>query len=129
MARLGRKPQGYQLIDRLDGDSRYKARLKGFLDTLTGQSTVNQACEKLGMGPSRFFDLRNRWLQAALDLLAPKQAGRPRKVADAEPRVLELERQLRDVEQRLKSAELRADLAEAGVARPARERRKKGAPR
>jgi transposase-like protein len=129
MARVGRKPQGWKLIDRLSAEESCKARLKAFLETMAGQGTVAEACRKLGIEQSRFFALRNHWLQEAVDLLAPKPAGRPRKAGPDEPQVEELKQEVHDLKQRLLAAELRAKLAEAGVSRPSQKRQKKGAPR
>ena len=79
----------------------------------------------LGVGPSRFFKLRGDWLQEAVGLLAPKPIGRPREIRD-EPPAAELKQQVHDLKQQLLAAELRAKLAEGGVLRPRRPRRKKG---
>lgn len=127
MSRAGRKPQGWKLIDDLVGDAQSKARVKVFLQTLTGECTVDDACDMLGIGPSRFFKLRNDWLQEAVDLLGPKPLGRPPKTPD-EPPAAELKRQVHELKQQLLGAELRAKLAEAGALRPLRPR-KKGSPR
>ena len=129
MTRVGRKPQGWKLIDHLSADEDSKARLKAFLRTMSGQCTVAEVCAELGIEQSRFFALRNKWLEEAAGLLAAKPAGRPRKAEPDEPQVEELKQELRDLEQRLVAAELRARLAEAGVSRPSQQRRKKGAPR
>jgi hypothetical protein len=129
MARVGRKPQGWKLIDRLSADEPCKARLKAFLETMTGQCTVKAACQRLGIEQSRFFALRNDWLQEAVGLLEPKPTGRPRKVTDDGPQVAELTQRVRDLEQRTMAAELRAKLAQAGAAKATPKRRKKGARR
>jgi hypothetical protein len=129
MIRVGRKPQGWKLIDHLSADEDSKARLKAFLRTMSGQCTVAEACAELGIEQSRFFALRNQWLEGSAGLLAPKPAGRPRQAAADEPQVEQLKQEVRDLKQRLLAAELRARLAEAGVSRPSHERRKKGAPR
>jgi hypothetical protein len=129
MARVGRKPQGWKLIDHLSGDENSKARLKAFLETMTGQCTVAEACQRLGIEQSRFFALRNDWLQEALGLLAPKPAGRPRKAPLEEPQVAELKQRMHKLEQQLLGAELRARLAEAKTVKPARHERKKGSRR
>ena len=129
MSRVGRKPQGWKLIDRLSGDEDSKARLKAFLKTMTGQCTVTEACEQLGIEQSRFFALRNQWLEEALGLLEPKPAGRPRKAPLDEPQVVQLKQQVQKLEQRLLGAELRARLAEANTARPARQEQKKARPK
>jgi transposase-like protein len=125
VSRAGRKPQGWKLIDGLAGDRQCKARLKAFLQTLTGESTVDEVCAELGIGPSRFFVLRNAWLQEAVDLLGPKPVGRPRETSN-EPPATELKQQLQELKQQLLGAELRAKLAEAGVLRPLKPKRKKG---
>lgn len=123
MARVGRKPQGWKLIERLSADESSKARLKAFLQTMTGQCTVDEACEELGIEKSRFFVLRNTWLEQAAHLLDPKSAGRPRKTADETQTESPEVRQLK---QQLMAAELRARLAEAKTVKPARHERKKG---
>ena len=130
MARAGRKPQGWKRIDRLSADEQCKARRKAFLETLSGQCRVEDACRKLGIEKSRFFVLRNDWLQDAVNLLAPKPTGRPRTATRDEPQVAELKQQVEQLQQQLRRAELRAQLAAAGVSRPSpKQRRKKGARR
>ena len=123
MARVGRKPQGWKLIERLSADESSKARLKAFLQTMTGECTVDEACQELGIEKSRFFILRNTWLEQAAHLLDPKSAGRPRKTADETETPSPEVRQLK---QQLMAAELRARLAEAKTVKPARSERKKG---
>lgn len=123
MARVGRKPQGWKLIERLSADESSKARLKAFLRTMTGECTVDEACQELGIEKSRFFVLRNAWLEQAAHLLDPKSAGRPRKTADeTETKSPEV----RQLKQQLMAAELRARLAEARATTSARQKRKKG---
>ena len=129
MARVGRKPQGWKLIDRLSGDEDCKARLKAFLETMTGQCTVAEACCELGIEQSRFFALRNQWLEQALGLLEPKPAGRPRKTSSDEPQVAELKQRVQQLQQRLLGAELRAQLAQDQAAQSPHQERKKGARR
>jgi transposase-like protein len=129
LARVGRKPQGWNLIDRLSGEKSCKDRLKAFLQTLSGQSKIEEACRDLGLGPSRFFHLRNCWLQEAADLLAPKPTGRPPKKTHPDPQVTQLQAEVRQLKQRLLAAELRAQLAEAGALRAKPAPQKKGIPR
>jgi len=128
MARVGRKPQGWKLIDHLSGNEDCKARLKAFLQTMTGQCTVPEVCQELGIRQSRFFILRSDWLQEALGLLEPKRVGRPRKAIHEEPQVTHLKQRVHQLEQQLMAAELRARLAE-GKAMKSTPQRKKGARR
>ena len=121
MARVGRKPQGWKLIERLSADESSKARLKAFLQTMTGECTVEEACLELGIEKSRFFVLRNAWLEQAAHLLDPKPAGRPRKTADER----ETESpEVRQLKQQLMAAELRARLAEAKALKSTPQRKK-----
>jgi hypothetical protein len=56
-----------------------KQRLSVFLETIAGQLKVPEACQQLGIGPSRFHELRNQTLQATLEALEPRPPGRPAK--------------------------------------------------
>lgn len=76
-ARTGRKPTGPQIVERLEGSPSAKQRLKAILETIAGQLTVPEACARLGIGQSRFHDLRNQTLQVTLNTLEPRRLGRP----------------------------------------------------
>ena len=78
-ARTGRKPSGPQIVERLEGSPSAKQRLEVILETIAGQLTIPEACARLGIGPSRFHDLRNQTLQATLSTLEPRRPGRPLK--------------------------------------------------
>lgn len=113
MTRLGRKPQGAQLVDLLQGSEHAKSRLKTFLETLSGEVSVAEACHRLGISPSRFFDQRNAWLHDSLGLLEPRAVGRPRQ---DEPTIsLEEAQSLRgrvqELEARSAAVEAQAELA------------------
>ena len=84
-ARTGRKPAGPQIVERLEGSPSAKQRLETILETIAGQLTVPEACARLGIGQSRFHDLRNQTLQATLNALEPRQTGRPPKRTSPEP--------------------------------------------
>jgi hypothetical protein len=82
--RTGRKPTGPQIVDRLEGSPSAKQRLEVILETIAGQLTIPEACARLGIGESRFHDLRNRTLQATLKTLEPRRRGRPPKPTSPE---------------------------------------------
>ena len=126
MSRVGRKPQGWKLIERLSGNEDCKARLKGFLQTMTGQCTVPEVCQELGIEQSRFFALRNDWLREALGLLEPKPVGRPRKAEPEESQVAQLKQQVHQLQQQLMAAELRVQLAQGKATKSTPQERKKG---
>jgi hypothetical protein len=58
--------------------------LEVILETISGQLTVAQACQQLGVGESRFHQLRNQTLQATLETLEPRPLGRPAKPTSSE---------------------------------------------
>ena len=78
-ARTGRKPNGPQIVERLEGSPSAKQRLEVILETITGQLTIPEACARLGICQSRFHDLRSQTLQATLNTLEPRRPGRPAK--------------------------------------------------
>jgi hypothetical protein len=77
MARRGRKPTGGLLVERLEGSEHAKSRLKVIVETLSGQTTIPDACALLGIQESMFHKMRAQVLQAALSRLEPRPLGRP----------------------------------------------------
>jgi len=65
------------LVERLDGSERAKTRLRVILETLSGQRTIPDACEELGIQETMFHRVRSEVLQTALDRLEPRPLGRP----------------------------------------------------
>jgi len=75
----GRPPMGPRLVDRLDGSQEAKMKLEVILKNLTMEISIQEACAKLGIGETRFYELREEALSAALSSLEPGTPGRPRK--------------------------------------------------
>lgn len=114
MTRRGRKPKGPELVTRLEGSDTARERLRRIVETLTGQASVVEVCAELGIGESRFHQLRSDALQAALGRLEPRAAGRPATpVSPTDARVAELESQLRELKWELQAAQIRLELAQA----------------
>jgi hypothetical protein len=114
MTRRGRKPTGTNLLEHLEGSERAKARLKAILETLSGQRSIPEVCEELGIRESMFHRVRGEVLQTALDRLEPRPLGRP---AHEPPqpqdlRLAELEEENLRLHLELKAAEVRRELAE-----------------
>jgi transposase-like protein len=109
----GRPPDGPKHANHLDGDDESKRRLRVVLETLSGERSVESACEELGVSASRFHELRREALQAALDGLAPGASGRPkRKDLEVDPKRLEaLERENDELKFELQAALVRTELA------------------
>jgi len=81
---------GPRIVERMDGSREAKERMRVILETVSGEKSVDEACEVLGIGKTAFHELRNRALQAALGDLEPKPVGRPAR--EVPPEQAELER-------------------------------------
>jgi len=103
---------GPALVQNLDGSERAKRRLEVILATITGQMTIEQACDRLAIGQSRFYKLRTEVLEASLKHLEPRAMGRPAHVQTAEEaRCEELQEQVERLEAELKISEVREEIA------------------
>jgi hypothetical protein len=113
MARRGRKPTGANLVEHLDGSERAKARLKAILQTLSGERSIPEVCEALGIQESMFHRVRSEVLQTALSRLEPRPLGRPsQQLPPHDLRAAELEEENLRLQIELKAAEVRRELAE-----------------
>lgn len=111
-ARTGRKPTGPQIVERLEGSPSAKQRLEVILETIAGQLTVPEACARLGIGESRFHDLRNQTLQVTLNTLEPRRRGRPPKPTSPEKGEIDaLKAELDRVHRELAVADVQVSLA------------------
>jgi len=87
--------------------------LQRIVETLAGQASVADVCAELGIGESRFHQLRSDALQAALDNLEPRPAGRPPQGASpVDARIAELERELRELKWELQACQIRLEPAD-----------------
>jgi hypothetical protein len=110
--RTGRKPSGPQIAKRLEGSPSARQRLKVILESITGQLTIPEACEQLGIGESRFHDLRNQTLQATLESLEPRRLGRPPKPTSPEQAEIDaLKEELRRIHFELEVMKMQFNLA------------------
>jgi transposase len=100
-------------VDRLRGTREAKRRLRVVLETVTGELSVREACERLDLSEARFHQIRQQALEGALEGLRPAAPGRPRKPeASAAPsRVEELEREVQDLRIDLQAARVRTEIA------------------
>ena len=112
MARRGRPPMGTELIPALEGSPQAKLRLTLILQTLSGQTTVEDAAAQLGISRSRFFALRDELLQESVANLEPKPTGRP---PNEDPqhaaKIEQLQQEIQELQVDLRAAQLREELA------------------
>lgn len=96
----------------LDVSTQTKERLGAVLGVLTGEISVREACERLGVSESRFHELRRQALAGAAEGLTPGCSGRPRKRGEERTlRERELLERVEDLEVDLQAAQIRTELA------------------
>jgi hypothetical protein len=106
----GRKPSGPAAVERLPGSPLAQQRLRVVLETLAGTCRIAEACARLGLSEQRFDQLRTQVLQAGLDSLEPRRAGRrPRAVPAAD--VAALQTRVAQLEIELRAARVREEIA------------------
>lgn len=66
-------------MDRFPASEDAKRKLKAILEEMMNEMSVPDACAKLGISETRFYQLREEALTAALRSLEPAAMGRPRK--------------------------------------------------
>ncbi len=108
----GRYPSGPEYVDvqHLHGSAQAKERLRVILETMMGQWRVGEACDRLGICEQRFRQLRAELLQAALERLEARPAGRPRRVEEPED-TAGLRQQLAAMQLELHVAQVREEIA------------------
>jgi putative transposase len=111
--RRGRPPKGSGLVDGVKGSDAAKERARVIIEVLQGDLTVSEACARLGVGETRFHQLRELFLSEGVRGLEPGFSGRPAKVESEEgAKVRELEERVAQLEKELKAAEIRARIAQ-----------------
>jgi hypothetical protein len=84
------------------------------LDTIAGRRSIREACDCLGIEEAMFFRLRTQALQASVERLEPRPAGRPPQPSSPERRrITELQQELAEKEMELKATEVRLEVAQA----------------
>ena len=68
---MARPVKGPELVEKLTGTEEAKERLKTIIKTVSGQLTIAEACQELGVGRSRFFELRDERVVLSADYLPP----------------------------------------------------------
>ena len=108
----GRYPSGPEYVDvkHLHGSAQAKERLRVILETMMGQWRVSEACARLDISEQRFRQLRAELLQAALERLEGRPAGRPRRAEEPEA-TLALRQQLAAMQRELHVTQVREEIA------------------
>jgi hypothetical protein len=108
----GRYPSGPEYVDvqHLQGSAQAKERLRVILETMLGKWRVSEACRLLNICEQRFRQLRTELLQAALERLEFRPAGRPRR-AEQPKEIAALREQLEAMQRELHVAQVREEIA------------------
>jgi DNA-binding HxlR family transcriptional regulator len=112
-----------RLVESIEASPQARERAQAILRTLAQKWSVQAGCRCLGVGRTRFQDLRQRMLGAAVAALEEGAAGRPRRQVQRTCRQLSmLRRRLAELEQELRRTQAELDVArsEAGAAVSAR---------
>ncbi|HLW65129.1 MAG TPA: hypothetical protein VKS79_07370, partial [Gemmataceae bacterium] len=89
-----------------------KERLQAILATMSGEKRMLEVCAELGIGETRFHQLRETALQAALEAIARKPAGRPSLAALSESEQLRMQQErIEELELALHEAQVREEIA------------------
>ncbi len=108
--RPGRKPARLKLVEGLSGSDFAKKRLQQILRTLSGEVTIEEACAKLQINRTRFYDLRQSVLEGMVENLEPRPAGRPPQKPEVPEEVTNLERRIAQLKLELEATKIRAEL-------------------
>lgn len=108
----GRRTRGPRMAQELEGSGEARERLELMLETVAGARTVKDASEQLNITEARFYALRDRALNAAVQSLEPRPAGRPAAShGAADPQIQELEARVVDLSLQLEAAAVREEIA------------------
>jgi uncharacterized membrane protein YccC len=108
----GRRPSGPEYVQKLQGSPDAKERLTVILETLFDRCRVLEACDRLAIAETRFHQIRIDALQAALEHLESRPAGRPPRIdPESATQIRALEAQVQTLQVELRAAHARAEIA------------------
>ena len=114
---MGRRSEMETLVDRTRASLQARERTKVVLRTLSRDFTVEAGCVHLGVGRTRFQDLRRRMLEQATLALEGGAVGRPRHARRGDTKEeRRLRRQVQELEHELMVVHAELDIARSGAA-------------
>ena len=120
---MGRPPLGPEIVDRIEGSEEARRRARILLEVMTGERSVDSACEALDVQPTRFEDIRKEAFGGLVAALEPKPVGRPPKPVDeAAEKLAALEEENKRLKIEIVTSHVREELA---IGLPHRARSKK----
>lgn len=111
------------LVDRTRASRETCERMKVILHTLSQELSVQDGCERIGVGRTRFQDLRRRMLDFAAEGLEERAAGRPRLQGSGRTREeRRLAQRVVELERHVLQLEAEIEIAHSGAAQAVRTR-------
>ena len=108
----GRPNKGIGHVDKLDTDESTKERVRAILQTISGEISVKDAAQRLGIGVSRFHELRDAFLEGGASGLSPGKKGRPAHETDPKDQEIEaLKTRINELEIDVETTRLREQIA------------------
>lgn len=109
----GRPPLGAALVEHLEAPEVVKQRLKGIIEVLSREKTVETVCGELGIERARFYQLEKQALEGAALALEPKPPGRAARPAptEAELEVERLRKRVAELKFEVQAAKVREEVA------------------
>lgn len=109
---MGRRPLGIDFVEGMQGPPEAKERLMAVLESLTGELTVEQVCAAVGIGRTRFYELRERAMYGALEALFCGTPGpKARSEDEREQHIHELEARISRLQNQLQASRVRTEIA------------------
>ena len=107
---MARPSRGLDHVERVAASDETRRRLRILLETISGQTSVEEAARRLKLSPSRVHALREQMLQGAAEALEPAPRGRPRAGPAEDPEKAALQRAVDQLEDALLLADTRMEL-------------------
>jgi hypothetical protein len=108
---MPRRTKGVDHVDEIQGSRESKRRAKVILKTLSGELSVREGCEQLGIGPTQFANLRMLFLRYGIDGLEPRRVGRPPRHAVASSQEVELLQRIAELERQNQLLQAQVEVA------------------
>jgi transposase-like protein len=108
---MSRRTKGVDHVDEIQGSRESKRRAKLILKTITGELSVREAREQLGVGPTQFANLRRQALAGMVNSLRPQPVGRPPRPTVVTPNELELQQRLAEIERENRLLQAQVEVA------------------
>ena len=123
---MARPTGGMKLLSGLSASDEAKTRFAAIFATMSGEKSVAEVCDELGICEARFHAMRKEFLADAVNLLEKRPAGRKAASDSDSSEVLHLRDEVKSLEIALTASQLKTEIAMAmpHLLKPAKSRKK-----